>query len=438
MTKSILRSFFKIIDLGMVRFTIIDLLRGTSILRQLSLLHCQQNLSNDELAAISESKKNDMWNYAKENIPYYNQFNGKDSFPVLTKDILRQYKTDFLVPDYNKKIFKKSTGGSTGVPLSYYTTQQAQSFMWAGIVHSWKVVGYKLGDRVAFVTGTALAKNGWKYNLFYGLMNVHVYSAYHLDDNSIETYLNQIIRSKTKVIYGYPTAINVMALFILKHKVYNFPYLKGIVVTSEILEHNHRKNIELAFRVPVKNQYGCNEAGISAFECEYGNMHLINTGTAINIDHEGQLYATNLVNDAFYFINYNTGDKIKMSQKHDCSCKRGFPIIDEITGRSVDMIIDKTGKKIHSAFFSILFRNNTAIEQFQIQFDQKVLNVFIKVDTNVFASSLINEYLELIKSEMSFDAYDIYLNHPLLTTANGKHKYVIDLRYKSDSHENLV
>jgi phenylacetate-CoA ligase len=119
-----------------------------------------------------------------------------------------------------------------------------------------------------------------------------------------------------------------------------------------------------------------------------------------------------------------------MSDQLTCNCKRGYPIIDKVIGRSVDLIVDKNGKKIHSAFFSILFRTDQTVEQFQIQFDADTIQVSIKVDTSLFNEQKQNEYLKLIKSAMMFDNYIIQVNQPFLTSANAKHKYVIDKRTK--------
>lgn len=415
---------------GRIRFYLIDLLRGTTVLHHLSSLEHEQYWSPETLKDIANDRMNRMLLKAKSTVPFYQQYALTTSFPVLTKDIIRRQANDFKVPSYKGKLIKKSTGGSTGIPLMYYTTPQAQSFMWAGIIHAWKVVGYKLGDKVAFVTGTSLAKKDWRHSIFYKLMNVHIISAYNLNDETIRQYLIKLIDTKTKIIYGYPTALHEIALFVLRHKEYEFPDLKGIIVTSEVLENKHKINIESAFKVVVRNQYGCNEAGISAFECEYDKLHLINTAAYVNIDHSGVLFSTNLVNEGFYFINYNTGDTIQLSDQLRCSCKRGYPIIDNVIGRSVDLIVDKNGKKIHSAFFSILFRTDQAVEQYQIQFDADAIQVSIKVDASLFNEQKQNEYLKLIKSAMIFDNYIIQVNQPFLTSANAKHKYVIDKRTK--------
>lgn len=424
--------------IGIIRLLVIDMLRGTNIMSELDRLNKEQYLTRAQLDQLSSQKTKQVIAYAKSHVAYYKTFNQNDELPVLTKDLIRGNSEKFLAPNYSEKLYPKSTGGSTGLPLHYYTTAKAQGFMWAGILHSWKVLGYKLGDKVAFVSGTALVKSNWQHQLFYKLLNVEVLSAYDLSEVSIERYLKTINEKQIKLIYGYPTALNQIALYLLKNNNYEFNYLKGIVTTSEVLYNKHRLNIEKAFKVKVRNQYGCNEAGISAFECEYGKLHLINTASSIEI-HNGDLFGTNLINDAFYFIKYHTGDSIEISEAHTCLCKRGYPIIEKIKGRSVDIIVDKNGKKIHASLFSILFRSLPIVEQFQVQFNENTIDIYLKLNESDLSQEQYNHLLRIVKSQMFFNEYRVFCNSPFLQSENAKHKYVIDNRtVQNVSNENMV
>jgi phenylacetate-CoA ligase len=414
--------------LGYARFYAIDFMRGTKVLETIDELQSEQYKSWQELLSISDEKYSRLLKHAIKYVPFYNQYNSDEKFPILTKDLIRHNVDQLKSLVYRGRLEAKSTGGSTGLPLRYFTTTKAQSFMWAGIIHSWKVVGYELGDRVAFIAGTAIAKKNFKHDIFYSLMNVEIYSAFDLREETIYSYLNDIKKKKVKVIYGYPTAINIIANYLNKNPEIRPPSLKGIVVTSEVLEEKHRVNIQKAFQVPVRNQYGCNEAAISAFECEHGNMHLINTATKIDVDAEGNLLASNLVNEGFVLINYTTGDKIKIHQINSCPCKRGYPIISDILGRTVDIIVDQEGKIFHSAFFSILFRQDSSVEQFQIQYNEDEIELHLKVIEELPYQILYEKYINKVKEHLKFEKYSLFINEPFLLSSNAKHRYVIDNR----------
>lgn len=413
--------------LGESRFRIIDALRGTNILSTLKKLREEQYLDSETLANLSQANYKELIEQIIPATQYYTNLGSNMASSILTKDLIRKNAAAFISKRYRRKIFAKGTGGSTGAPLVYYTTNEAQSFMWAGILLSWETLGYQLGDKVAFVAGTSLGKNDIKHRIFHQLMNVTTYSAYHLNEQDIKSYLRQIISSKTKIIYGYATAINRIAEFILKnHGVYSFPDLKGIVSTAEILSDKHRDNIEQAFSVKVHNQYGCNEAGISAFECDFGNLHYINSATRIEFDHDGNVLATNLVNKAFPMIRYYTGDKFDIVENVSCPCKRGYPIIENFMGRTCDLVIDKQNKVTHSAFFNILFRDNKHIEQFQVLFNEHKLTLYLQIDTNMLSKEMLMHYMDVIKNNMAFDEYALEINAPFMEAENAKHRFVIN------------
>lgn len=413
--------------LGQFRFRTIDLLRGTNIIPTLKKLRKEQYLDTKSLANLALDNYSEFIEHAIPSTKYYSNLGSKVASSILTKDIIRKNTSAFFSTRFNQKKFAKGTGGSTGAPLVYYTTNEAQSFMWSGILLSWESLGYQLGDKVAFVAGTSLGKNDIRHTIFHQLMNVTTYSAYNLNDHDIEFYLNRIIKTKTKLIYGYATAINRLAEFILKnHNVYSFPDLKGIVSTAEILSDKHRDNIEQAFNVKVHNQYGCNEAGISAFECDFGNLHYINSATKIEFDAEGNVLATNLVNKAFPMIRYFTGDKFDIIENVSCPCKRGYPTIENFMGRTCDLVIDKRNKVMHSAFFNVLFRDNKHIEQFQVLFNDHKLTIYLQLDSNDLSKEMFTYYIDEIKSKMEFDDYAIEINVPFLESENAKHRYVIN------------
>jgi phenylacetate-CoA ligase len=413
--------------LGHARFWIIDVLRGTNIVATLKKLRKEQYLDYKTLSNLSHSNYKNIIEKVIPSTQYYSNLGTSVATSVLTKDIIRKNTTAFFSKSFTQKKFIKGTGGSTGAPLVYYTTNEAQSFMWAGILLSWETLGYQLGDKVAFVAGTSLGKNDLKHTVFHQLMNVTTYSAYHLNDSDIQTYLSRIINSKTKIIYGYATAINRLAEYILKTKTgYIFPDLKGIVTTAEILSDKHRDNIGQAFNVKVHNQYGCNEAGISAFECDFGNLHYINTATKIEFDNDGNVLATNLINKAFPMVRYYTGDKFEVVNQVSCPCKRGYPIIENFMGRTCDLVIDKRQKVMHSAFFNVLFRDNKHIEQFQVQFNAHKITIYLQLDCNDLPEELSTHYLDVLKNILEFDEYAIEVNVPFLEAENAKHRYVIN------------
>lgn len=415
--------------IGFIRIFLIDLLGNTNIKAVLDVTRKEQYYSKDALQKIVKQKLNQLFTIAKNATIYYKEAQSYESLGILTKNDIRQQMDAFIVKDYPNKLFPKATSGSTGTPLRYLTTSYARSYLWTGIILSWEVAGYKLGDKVAFIAGTALLNSNskFKHAIFYKLFNIDTYSAFALSDKNIREYLHKIIARKTKIIYGYASALDKIATYIKKNNQYIFPHLKGIICTSEMLTEKMRANIKEAFHTNVYNQYGCNEAGVSAFECEAHQLHLINTRAYVETDTAGNLIATDLSNDGFPMIKYNTGDIVQFTESVNCSCKRNFPILTSVLGRSGDLIVDTNNKTVHCAFFQILFRPEKSITQYQITFDKRSLNIYINTDGSITDICYYDKIIDEIKTHLKFHDYQFHFNTPFLTSSNAKHRHVVNL-----------
>jgi phenylacetate-CoA ligase len=411
---------------GLLRIYIIDLLRGTHILKAFRELKVQQYYSKEQLEEIKTAKFNRIFSIAKKSAPYYKDCKSYEDLEILTKDKIRKHFSEMVSTIYRKKIYKKPTGGSTGTPLTYLITTTTQSHHWAGILLSWDVAGYKLGDKVAFIAGTSLFRSSFKHDVFYKLLNIEIYSTYTLNNENILSYIKRLQKTRAKIIYGYATAVDIIATYINKNGPFFFPHLKGIVCTAEVMTEKNRENIERAFHVKVFNQYGCGEAGVSAFECEHQHMHLIDVDCKYEVDDEGNLLAFNLMNEAFIIMKYFTGDRIEFETENNCACKRHFPVLKNIEGRSYDIVTDSNNKVLHAAFFNILFRPDESIKQFQILFDKKTITIYLNVDYSLNKNGCYEKYLDIIKKHLFFHEYKLVINAPFLRSENAKHRYVIN------------
>ena len=412
--------------IGRTRIHLLDLIRGTKIFQVLNELRQQQYLSKEELNEIRTERFNYIFQLAQSTTAYYKNTTTYEALDVLTKDKIRAHFNELISKSYRKKLFPKGTGGSTGTPLIYLTTIEAKTYMGAGILLSWEVAGYEFGDKVAFVAGTSLIKNDFKHRVFHKILNIDSYSTYTLNDNNILLYIKKIQSAKTKIIYGYPTALDIIATYINKNGPFTFPFLKGIVSSAEVMTEANRTNISKAFGVKVYNQYGCNEAGISAFECEHHRLHLINTRAVYEVDSNNNLLTTDLINEGFIIMKYFTGDRIEFSREENCPCGRNFPIIKNVIGRSYDIVTDVNNNVLHAAFFNILFRQDESIKQFQIMFDKNTITIYLNVDDSFKDNSYYNKYLDIIKKHLYFNEYKLVINAAFLKSENAKHRYVIN------------
>jgi phenylacetate-CoA ligase len=163
----------------------------------------------------------------------------------------------------------------------------------------------------------------------------------------------------------------------------------GILSTSMMLLPHERAFIEKVFRCKVIDRYGCEEVSLIGCECEkHEGMHL-------NIEHlfiefinddgcqaepreEGNIVVTDLMNKAMPFIRYQVED-VGVPLNRICSCGRGLPLMEKVTGRVADFLIKADGTKV--AGISLIENTLTripGIDQMQIIQD-KIDHVLVKI-----------------------------------------------------------
>lgn len=188
--------------------------------------------------------------------------------------------------------------------------------------------------------------------------------------------------------------------------------------------HLHGEVIETAFGAPCLNQYGCNDGGVSAYECERKQgLHLITTRCYPEVLEAGNLISNDLFNQAFSLPRYDAGDLVVTDDK-PCSCGRGFPLIREIVGRSNDLVSDPEGNTVHFMFFAYMFREDSRVSAFQVIYDDRKLVI------NLHCSEKGNEwsnYLKRTREALKFDHIEFVENSSFVLRVSGKHRFVMRL-----------
>ena len=60
----------------------------------------------------------------------------------------------------------------------------------------------------------------------------------------------------------------------------------------------------------------------------------------------GEIIATGFNNNAIPFIRYKTGDVAAYTTKESCPCRRNFPLLKKISGRTQDYFVDRNNSLI--------------------------------------------------------------------------------------------
>jgi phenylacetate-CoA ligase len=148
------------------------------------------------------------------------------------------------------------------------------------------------------------------------------------------------------------------------------------VVGAEKLHPFQRQLIERVFRTQVFETYGSREFMLIGAECEQQNgLHLTTEHLLVEIldddGHptpkgiEGNVVITDLYNYGMPFVRYANGDRA-VAGLGDCECGRGLPLLRNVTGRRLDMLLGADGRWLPGEFFPHLVKDFPAVRRFQV------------------------------------------------------------------------
>lgn len=320
----------------------------------------------------------------------------------IDKEVIKKNSHELMTKYFTSK-YPHTTSGSTGDPIKVYLSRKAiiyrKALRWR-FLKWWNLKPY---DRNVLIWGRKLNK---KRSLFSkikeylrGRKDINVFD---LNDYTIKKYFEEIESFRPKFIRGYKSAIYELArLFNEKNLSFQNTKLKVAIVTSEVLYKEERLFIEKILKCPVANEYGSAEAGLFAYECPAGNMH-INEETQILItDQDNNVIVTEIYNDSMPLINYRIGDKIKISAM-PCSCGRSSRIIEYIEGRENDYIISPSGQRLSQYIFYYIMKEledigfSGAIQKYKVLQERNkfILNIMIGPTFNDKCLNYIKERMK--------------------------------------------
>jgi len=380
---------------------------------RLSRLKERQWGSHDGLAEAQRSELREILDYAASSIPFYESrfapnssagdaFAELASIPLLEKHDLQQHASDLRPRRFNGRVSKKTTGGSTGQPVTIYKDRVATAYERAAMWLAYGWFGVEMGDRGARFWGVPYS---WKRRLTTRIadfcMNRIRFSAFQFDDDKLGNYWARLCSFSPDYVHGYVSMLEQMARYALRERVARDELrLKSVIATSEVLTEPQRQVIEEAFGAPVQVEYGCGEVGPIAHECPAGSLHLASANLVVELlrsdgspaapGETGEIVLTDLHNRAMPLIRYRVGDfGVRGSP---CGCGRAFPVLEKVWGRAYDFVEDETGRRYHGEFFMYVFEDlrsqGIPIGQFQVtQRDARHIEVQFTAEAEMQASA---------------------------------------------------
>lgn len=368
-----------------------------------------------------------------------NNFDKFEDLPTFDKNKAAKYKEEILHKRYKYLDYiYMNTGGSTGQPFAFFRSTLTGTI--DSIHQKWQfaMMGYdsEKDIRAGFGGGT-IPENKVKNDIYWsdkfdGFTD-YSYSSIYLTKDNIKHYIKHFLEKKPNILRGYPSFIYSFAQYIIDKDIEIDFNIKGALLTSENTQDYQVDIIKKAFNTDVYFQYGNSEASVFGFTnknqweyyCSpcYGKIEVLDEDNEpVKIGEEGEVVTTGYFNYIFPFIRYRTGDRAIYGGKN----KQGITILQKLTGRSQDYIIDSKGNKI--ALTAIVFGQHYKafehIVKWQIVQDEKGKAVMNIIKRDSFLETHSEEFKNNFKKVGQIDIDIKFVEHIPLTP-RGKFLFMV-------------
>lgn len=339
-----------------------------------------QWLDHQSMQALQLERVQRIVSHAIRHVPYYRNLARErnlapdfikvladlEKLPYLTKQIVFDQGPAMLSDTARWPRFAARTSGTTGMSMTAYRDLRAinrenafiwRCMMWAGL-RSREPRVWLRGDKI--VSPIQQQPPFWRY---VKADNMLMMSAYHLSEASAIKYIDAVEQMDPVVIQGYPSAILLLARYLLAAgRTYRGKRLRCVVTSSETVTGVHRDLIEQAFRCHIIDWYGAMERMGAIGNCEYGNYHVMSDYGYMEFlpleDGTQEIVGTGFDSFIMPFIRYKIGDAVLLAERnYRCSCNRTFPVVKRIIGRlgfsllyaPLSIVCHKIGRATHES-----------------------------------------------------------------------------------------
>ena len=335
-------------------------------------------------------------------------------------------------------VFKYTTGGSSGEPLSFYFGRTRQASDAAGRMRARRWWGVEPGEREAYLWGAPveLNKTDRIKTLRDRLVNQLVLNAFAMSPERMDEYLDALQAWQPKCLYGYASSVALLAAHAeARKRTLRLPQLRVVCTTGEPLYPHQRELIAQAFGAPVANEFGSRDIGFTAHEAPGGQMLLMSESHIIEVlDEAGQPVApgevgeaviTGLTSTAQPFIRYRTGDMLRLARE-PAAGGQGLHVIAEVTGRQTDFVVASDGRVMHALAVIYVLRAVSGIAQFKcVQHAIDRMEVMIVPDAN-WNEAARNAVVAGLRARLGETLkVDVRMLDDIPPEASGKHRYVV-------------
>lgn len=290
-----------------------------------------------------------------------------EALPVTRKQDLRAAGADCVDPRATD-LYRVATSGSSGDPFEQTLTQA--EYRKRRLREFRALIGVGVGPWDRLVVLGPIRTRPKRLHRSLGLYQLEVIPF----DARPEEQARRIGQARPDVLWIYPTVLKQ----VLSHTGGRLSELArpGLLITSsQVMDAPFRQ--QLLDDLPgarMAELYGSAEAGRIAAGCRADDglhleddavhVDLLEGGRPVEAGEEGTTVITCLDQFAMPLIRYEQGDRCRMRPGR-CGCGRSSPVMDSPLGRSADMIVLPSGRRLSALAFDAVVRRVPGLVQYR-------------------------------------------------------------------------
>ena len=414
------------------------------------LLAMSEHWSREQMEAYRDDKLRKLIAHCYENVRYYRDVMDREKvkpkdiasaadlikLPVLTKEIVRKYKSELLSSNIAQmSVSWSKTGGTTGEPMQICKNREGVA--WANMCYErgirWGGLGHEERRVSLFGGSLGIEKSSFVKRFANEIRGDVFLPAFELRADTAAVYFDKIRRSKSKFLIGYASAVYRLAR--VAEETDRKIHFDAVFPTAELLLPEWEETIRKVFTCHVLPYYGCGEINSLGFRRaessayfipdEHVIMEVIQRDGTAGLYGDGGFAITDLDNYAMPLIRYVNGDAGKVSANFNGDTP--FSQIERLDGRSNNFLLTDAGDLISGAIGAHIFRHFPSVNTYRIVQEEPLRIVITIVPRENFSEHdrclLIDLFLKHLGERMKIDIQTA-LNIPV--PPSGKHVFVIN------------
>jgi len=406
----------------------------------LSNYESRNNWTYEQLCTYRDNRLANMIKHCYNTVPYYKRLfdnlgilyqdiktiEDLKYLPVLTKQTVKENFKDFIstaIPA-NRMIISH-TSGTTGSGFKFYTTKEAICEQWAVWWRYRRNLGIEFDTWCALFGGRSVVpveRSKPPYFRINAPCRQIYFSTYHMSEENLKWYVVELNARKLKWIHGYPSAISLLADYIICNKLKLSYQVEYITTGAENLMPLQVDKIQKAFNVIPYQHYGLSEGTANFSQNKDREIYVDEDFAVVEFINQSndeccEIIGTSLSNFAMPLLRYKTGDIATVK-----NTARGR-LITNLDGRSEDYVVLPNGARIGR--LDHIFKDMVNIKEAQI-IQKKIDEVVLKIIKNPEYSETDEKmlYKETIQRLNGINIKIEYVNH-IPRSNTGKLKFVV-------------